>query len=267
MKIIVPLDFSSNSMKAMEFALALADKKHGSITLVHVVEMVYDFASQASLALDSMYKDGENLLKKTIAQYKGNGIPMDYQLTEGTPSISIARIAEELNATLIVIGTQGVSGIKKTLMGSVTISLVREAQCPVLIVPSEAKVSEIRKITLALEFANHEEAFLDLMVDLSKRWEMGFEVLHVQTSLGFRENLIAMGIECYLAKKYPVLPFKIHTYYAETASEGIETYMEEYDDIILVMCHQHRSLWDQIIKKSQSIRMAYHTHIPLLILT
>ncbi|WP_332910879.1 universal stress protein [Algoriphagus boritolerans] len=44
MKLIVPIDFSENSIKALEFAIFMADKKHGEITLVHVVEVVYDFA-------------------------------------------------------------------------------------------------------------------------------------------------------------------------------------------------------------------------------
>lgn len=266
MKIIVPLDFSENSIKALEFALALADKKHGKITLVHVVEMIYDFASQSALALDSMFANAENLMNKTLEKYKASGITMDYQVVEGTPSVSIARIADEMEATLIVMSTQGASGIKKSLMGTHTVNLIREANCPVLVVPSEAKVTEIRKVTLALEFANHEEEFLDWMVDMSKKWGLGFEILHVQTSQGFKEELTVLGIEGYLAKKYPGLRAKIHTFYAETALEGIEMHMEEHDDMILVMCHEHRNLWDQILKKSHSIRMAYHTHIPLLIL-
>jgi nucleotide-binding universal stress UspA family protein len=266
MKIIVPLDFSENSIKALEFAIALADKKHGSITLIHVSEVIYDFASQAAIAIDALLTEGEKLMKKTIATYEASGIPMDFVVVEGTPSVSIARLADERDATLIVMSTQGASGIKKTLMGTHTVNLIQEANCPVLVVPSEAKVSEIRKVTLALEFANHEEGFIDWMVDMSKRWSLGLEILHVQTNQGFKEELSIFGMEGYLAKKYPGLPVKIHTFYAENATEGIERYMEEHEDMILVMCHEHRDLWDQIIKKSHSIKMAYHTRVPLLIL-
>ena len=44
MKIIIPIDFSDNSINALEFAIALAGKKDGEIILVHVIEAVFDFA-------------------------------------------------------------------------------------------------------------------------------------------------------------------------------------------------------------------------------
>lgn len=266
MKIIVPIDFSDNSIKALEFAISLATKKQGKITLVHVVEVVYDFASQASLALDALFTDGENLLKKILTKYSAAEVPMDYQILEGNPAISVARIAEEQEATLIVMGTQGASGIKKALIGTTTVSLIREAKCPILVVPAQANVAEIKKVTLALEFANHEEKFIDWIVDMSKRWELGLEILHVRSDQSFKEELAIHGIEFYLQKKFPGLLTRIHTFYAENAAAGLDLYMQEHDNMILVMCHAHRNLWDQIMKKSQSIQMAYHTHIPLLIL-
>lgn len=264
---IVPLDFSENSYKALEFALTMADKKKGKITLVYVVELAYDFASQAAIALDSMFREGEKLLKQTIEKYQGSGVAMDYQILEGNPAITVARIAEESQANLIIMGTQGASGIKKALIGTTTVSMIREASCPVLVVPAQANVSQIRKVTLALEFANHEEKFIAWIVEMSKRWELGLEILHVQTNQGFKEELAVLGMEKFLEKNYPEIKAKIHTFYASTASEGLEFYMEENDNMILVMCHQHRNLWDQILQKSQSIKMAYHTHIPLLIMS
>ncbi len=266
MKIIVPIDFSENSIKALEFALSLAAKKNAKITLVHVIEVVYDFASQAAVAVDSLFTDGEKLLNTIQNKYSVSGVEIDYQIVEGNPAISLARIAEEQKATLIVMGTQGASGIKKALIGTTTVSLIREANCPVLVVPAQANVAEIKKVTLALEFANHEEKFIDWIVNMSIRWELGLEILHVRSDQSFKEELAIHGIELYLQKKFPDSQARIHTFYAENASAGLDLYMQEHENMILVMCHEHRNLWDQIMKKSQSIQMAYHTHIPLLIL-
>jgi tryptophan synthase alpha subunit len=92
------------------------------------------------------------------------------------------------------------------------------------------------------------------------------EFLHVQTASGFKENLPVLGLETYLTKKYPELPVRIHTYYAPIASDGLNSFLEDHENGILVMCHQHKNVWDQILNKSQSIEMAYHTHVPLLIM-
>lgn len=266
MKIILPIDFSANSKKALEFAIFLAGKKHASITLVHVIELVYDFASQAAIILDTMHRDAESLMKKTIEENQSTGIQFDYVIKEGTASITVARIADELKATLIVMGTQGASGIKKTLIGSTTVNTIKESTVPVLVVPQGSDVNKLKKVTLALEFANHEEEFIDWVVMMSEKWGLGLELLHVQTGSSFLENLSILGLESYILKKYPKLLVRIHTYYAPTASEGLDQFLEEHENGILVMCHQHKNLWDQILSKSQSIQMAYHTHVPLLIM-
>ncbi len=266
MKIILPLDFSENSKKALEFAIFLANKKHASITLVHVIELIYDFASQAAIILDTMHRDAEAMMKKTIEEHQSTGIHFDYVIQEGTASITIARIAEELKATLIVMGTQGASGIRKALVGSTTVNTIKESRIPVLVVPAESNVAQIKKVTLALEFANHEKDFIDWVVMMSEKWGLGLEFVHVQSGSGFKENLSVLGLESYIVKKYPKLPVRIHTYYAPTATEGLDQFLEEHENGILVMCHQHKNLWDMVLTKSQSIKMAYHTHVPLLIM-
>ncbi|TNF39773.1 MAG: universal stress protein [Cytophagales bacterium] len=266
MKIIVPVDFSPNSIKALELAVTMAGKKHGQVILVHVIEIVYDFASQAAIALESMYRDGEKQLNALTKTYSASEVKMSHKLLEGSPAIAVARLAEEENATLILMGTKGASGINKVLIGSTAVNMIREATCPVLIIPEKANIAGIKKVTLALEFANHEEKFIDWIVNMSQRWQLGLEFLHVQTQQEFRNQLSVLGLEKYLEKKYPELPVRIHTYYAESASAGLEEYLDEHENTILVMCHEHKNLWKQILEKSESVAMAYHTHIPLLIM-
>ena len=90
MKIILPIDFSDNSKKALEFAIFLADKKNASITLVHVIELVYDFASQAAITMEILHRDAKSLMKKTIEKYteKMNPLDLDYVKDELTDIVS-----------------------------------------------------------------------------------------------------------------------------------------------------------------------------------
>ncbi|WP_026952325.1 universal stress protein [Algoriphagus mannitolivorans] len=266
MKVLVPIDFSENSLKALEFAIFYAEKRNGRIILVHVIEIVYDFASQASIAMESMHEEAGESMKQLIKKHQSEGVEIEYRVEEGTASISIARIAEEEEASLIIMGTQGEAGINKVLFGSTAVNVIREANCPVLVVPGEAQINGIKRITLALEFSNHEEKFIDWIVGLSKTWNLSLEILHVQTAQDFRGQLMVMGIESYLEKKHPGIPIRIHTYYAENAAEGLDNYLHEHENLIMVMCHEHKNLWSQVLHKSKSIKMAYHTHVPLLIM-
>lgn len=264
--ILVPVDFSDNSLKALGVAVFAAEKRQGKIILVHVVNVSYDFATESAAVLDSHFKEAESRLKVLSDKYRSTDIDLEHEVLTGNPSIQITKLAAEREVNLLVMGTQGASGIEKTLIGSMTESVVREATCPVLIVPAQADIARVKKVTLALEFADHEEKFIDWIVDMTRRWEFVLEVLHVQTSSGFKEELAVLGMEKYLHSKYPDLEMRIHTFYARTASEGLELYLQEHDNMILVMCHQHQNLWEQVFQKSQSIQMAYHTHVPLLIM-
>lgn len=266
MKILVPLDFSENSIKALEAAISLSKETETTILLVNVIELTYDFASQAEIALTSLHRDGEAEMEKIIKGYENKKIPMQYVVLEGTAAISIARIAEEEQVDLIVMGTQGASGIKKTLIGTVTVNLVKESVCPVLVIPALTKVSEIKKLTLALEFADHEEGFLDWVANLAKDWKLDLEILHIQSTKGFKEKLQVLGSELYFSEKLPNMNVEIKTSFDDDPSHGLQRFVASEKDMILGMCHKHRTLWEQISKKSHSIEMAYHTHIPLLVM-
>ncbi|MFC3414141.1 universal stress protein [Algoriphagus hitonicola] len=266
MKILIPVDFSKNSEKALQFALKLFPENELDIVLVHVVELVYDFASQAALALDSMHKDAEKLIKNLKAKYQDDRIHIEGKVKEGTPSITLARLAEEEEASLIVMGTKGASGVKKVLVGSTATNLIKESTIPVLLVPEEAKSEGVNRLILALEFADHEENLVDWVYHFSNTWTVKPEILHVQTALGFREQILALGFEQYIQEKFPSQPTKIHLIESSKVNEGIEDFLNQEENIMLVMCHSHHGIWDQLWGKSKSIEMAYHSKVPLLIM-
>jgi hypothetical protein len=207
------------------------------------------------------------MFKKTIEKYQSTGIKFDYLILEGTASITIARTALELKSDLIVMGTQGASGIKKAFIGSTTVHTIKEAKTPVLVIPAESNIAKLKKITLALEIADHEQMHIDWVKRLSESWKLDLEFLHIQSGSSFRENIMLLGLEAHLSKNYPNYPVKVRSYYAPNPKEGFDQYFQENNDGILVMCHEHKRLLDQILSKSQSIQMAYHTQMPLLVIT
>ncbi|WP_192349461.1 universal stress protein [Algoriphagus sp. Y33] len=267
MKIILPIDFSGNAINALDFAIALTGKKEGEIILVHVIEAVFDFASKAAVALENMHRDAETLMQSTLEKYRHSNQKFTTVIKEGTASTSITQLALQMEATLIVMGTQGASGIKVGLIGSTTINVIKESSIPVLVIPTESSAPCIKKIALALEFASHEEKFIDWVIDMSRRWERGLEFVHVQAANDFEEDRGIKKLEDFITSHHPGLPVKIHTFYAPTPVEGLDQFLEENENVILVMCHRHKNLWEQILSRSQTIEMVFHSKVPLLIMT
>lgn len=266
MKILVPIDFSEDAEKALEYALTLAQRKSGEIELIHVIELVYDFASQAALALDGMHQDANRILGELVTKYSGIGVPMSFTIKEGTASITAAKFAEEIDAKLIVMGTKGASGLMKFAFGSTTVSLLKESEVPVLVVPREADLTQLKGLTLALEFSDHEKKFVDWVVEISQSWDMELSFLHILNNPNFKDELACFGLKAFLADSFPEKDFSCITRKAESPSEGLNAYLKDHPNTILVVCHEHKNFWNQLTKRSESIDLAYTSKTPVLVL-
>jgi nucleotide-binding universal stress UspA family protein len=137
--ILVPIDFSAESRKALAYAVRFADQFGARIILQHVVEPVAlpDFAKSFPLLMEN---DKVMALAKGKLEHvaKEEAIPpklLDKVLvSHGSPFQEIANSARTLKADMIIISTHGYTGLKHALLGSTTERVVRHAPCPVLVV-------------------------------------------------------------------------------------------------------------------------------------
>jgi nucleotide-binding universal stress UspA family protein len=139
--ILYPTDFSAESRPAFEVACALARDGGGRVVILHVERP--PLASLGGFAgvppLPSEY-DRQNLEEQLRAiQPSHPGVAIEYRLEYGVPEEGILKIAQEIDADVIVMGTHGRTGLKRFLMGSVAEYVVRKAPCPVLTVRSSAE--------------------------------------------------------------------------------------------------------------------------------
>jgi hypothetical protein len=101
---------------------------------------------------------------------------------------------------------------------------------------------------------------------MSKSWGLKLDFLHIQHFQDFKEELTMLGLEAFVQKKYPEVKAKLKTYRNENLIDGLDEYLGKNKNAILVMCHNQKNFWDQILSKNKTIQMAYHTHVPLLIM-
>ena len=137
-KVLVPVDFSECSHKAMQYAVAFAKQFKASLTLVHVVQMSYAGAEFAPLDFPliekQMVESSSLKLAEIISKEIGEAVPCDMIVKAGHPATEIALAAKKVNADLIIISTHGYTGLKHILLGSTAENVVRHAPCPVLTV-------------------------------------------------------------------------------------------------------------------------------------
>ncbi|MGX8713915.1 MAG: universal stress protein [bacterium] len=123
-KVVVGFDFSSGSAYAVDLAIDIANRWQNDIRLVYVKEKKEDEAPIRA-EIERRNAGVAHLLK---------GIKLEYVLRSGNPSEQLAKQAEEDNASLLIVGTHGMSGIKKGILGRNTFRTVELSPVPVLMV-------------------------------------------------------------------------------------------------------------------------------------
>ncbi len=138
-RILVPMDFSGNSRRALDYAHGLALRFEAALHLVHVCE-VPSIMTPALDAYAIAYSDwsqrlGEEAEKQlnTITAVLG-GVTVTTEVLFGPPAAAIVEAAETNAADLVVMGTHGHGAVMHALMGNVAERVVRTASCPVLTV-------------------------------------------------------------------------------------------------------------------------------------
>jgi len=151
-KILVPLDGSEHSLRALEIAIQMAKKFGGKITLIHVYSVTFGpvimpepttltppgfpvmTPAEVSKVAEAARKAGSSILADGEQKVKAEGIQVETILKEGPTVQEIIKKAREDSFNLIVMGARGISKIKEILLGSVSDGVIRNTPCPVLVV-------------------------------------------------------------------------------------------------------------------------------------
>lgn len=139
--ILVATDGSEEAAAATNYALDLAAKTGSRLSMIHVgvLEPVYHPERHGYPVLyERVQEEAQRLLDEQVENVKASGGTVERaDLRIGRADEEIVVAAEEMNADLIVIGSRGLGGVRRALMGSVSDSVVRHAHCPVLVVRKE----------------------------------------------------------------------------------------------------------------------------------
>jgi nucleotide-binding universal stress UspA family protein len=151
-KILVPLDGSEHSQRALKTATQIAKKFKARMTLIHVYSVTVPpvimpepttltpsgvpvvTPAELSKMVEAAQEVGERILAEAEERLKSEGVKVDTSLSEGNTVQEITRVAEEGDFDLIVMGVRGIGRLRELLVGSVSEGVIKHASCPVLVV-------------------------------------------------------------------------------------------------------------------------------------
>ncbi len=189
-KILVPLDFSKTSVKALDYAIDMAEKCNAELTLLHVAEGFVANAARGYYIAPSYEKEYEQLVIKqgndNLNDF-ANGIKkvgvtnVTVLTTVGRTHSEILKAAKKTKADIIIMGTHGVSGVREFFIGSNTFNVIRNAKCPVLSVQTGNKAPGFKNVLLPFRGKGHSREKVNYAIDLALLYKSTIHILGVDT--------------------------------------------------------------------------------------
>ena len=194
--ILCPVDFSDFSVNAYEYALSLAWRYKATLFLQHVLYPLSEsFAAYGSetdgcqKACQRLRADAEEKLQQFAKRHATNKIRPQCFVQDGSVTDLILSLAKTRAVNLIVMGTHGLRGIDRLMVGSVTHRVLRRAPCPVLAVrkPAHHLTSSVhdpepvhlRKMLFCADFSDHAHRASEYAVSMAKEYGAELMLLHV----------------------------------------------------------------------------------------
>jgi nucleotide-binding universal stress UspA family protein len=263
-RIIVPTDFSKAAESAAHYAAWLAQKMSASVELVHVpgINTSENSLHNWRVLEQQMIASAEEGASRLIESIR-NPVEITYKLLEGGPFEDVvSKYAVKSEADLIVIGSRGASGLKKTFLGSCAAKLLDTSTKPVIVVPSGIQFDGIKKIAYATDMVRLNEE-IKTIVRLARPFDAEITILHI-TNEGARKrdrsNLRAILIRM---SGYNKIDFKVIENSDIVA--GIEEELKSIKPDLLTMFSHQRDVTDKLLGRGVTRQLAFHNQVPLMV--
>ncbi len=269
-KIVIPTDFSDAAKNALNYGIALAKKAGAELQIIHINQVAMVDATMPAETYQIFVKEIEEQTKENFVNLEktvleNSGISYTMHSRYGFVADEICDFSQKHETDLIIMGTTGASGIEEILVGSNAASVVVRTNVPVMVVPPLSKYKEIERIVYATDYNEPEFPALVKLVSYAELFNCPLDVVHVKSDsdkyFNAENNFFKKNKE---KINYPKISF-VELEKADVVGT-LNKYVDNSHADLLVMAKHNRNFFDRLFHKSLSKKMAFHTHIPLLVL-
>ena len=269
-KILVTTDFSTNSKKAIRFALQIASQMECELLFYNVIKImqptIWKQSEFEEYTIAEMAQKQKQLQKfvETIFQ-KQNFLKVNYQCACGINmdvEEQIISFAKKNNADYICISTR-CAGIIKKLFGTNTSKLINSSPIPIIVVPHNYRIKPISSLCYASDLENL-SLELKTIDTFSKELKVKMIVLHYDyDSEANRDRLSKLAAK--YATEYIMFNFR------ELETEDILLFQMQNDieklnpSLLLLFTHQNKNWLERLFNPSKTGGMSFNTKIPMLV--
>jgi nucleotide-binding universal stress UspA family protein len=284
---IIPIDFTNASLNACYYALELANILKARIMLIHtyglpdIRPMSIDDTNlyQGTLALQvaQVKEEAERKLSEFLHQLgkyiKSRSlieIPISTQLIQGFPDEITLYTVESENANLIIMGVAGKEVRTFETMGKIASKIVERTKIPVIIIPEDTEfhgIDKIKNILYTTAFDESDFSAIQKLVSFVSRLEINIFCLHIDNKESNPWDKVKMdGLHEYFYKVYGKTNVECDLIVSDNLLYALDEFISVKHIDFMSITNRKRKLISKLINPDITLKILYHTRIPLLIL-
>ena len=264
--IIVPIDFSKESLNGLRLAILFANQFQSNVQLVYVQKPVSEFGR---VGVEEEHRTASQNFEKLVHEYEkklNKGLELSYIIKKGKIYREVVNQAQAFENSAIICSTHGASGFEEFFIGSNALKIIAATDCPVITINHGIAPHEIKKIVMPIDVTADTRQKVPITTEIAKAF--GAEV-HVVTVSSIQNDEIVTKLNAYskqvcdYLKEYDI-PYKTTSLNGDNITDiTIEYALDINADLISIMTEQSRS-FSNFILGSYAQQMLSKAPIPVL---
>ncbi|MBL4642443.1 MAG: universal stress protein [Flavobacteriaceae bacterium] len=249
-KILVPLDFSVQSMHAIKLASKIANNTDIEVFLLHMVQIPeghVDMGSGSDFGVpQSMHYIQK--VKEKILEFKtqlfDESTTVKYALRFESPYDGILKFSARIKPDLIIMGSKDKSIIDELLIGSLAKKVARESKIPILAINKDPEDIKIKELVFVSDFEEENRKSFEVLLDFTQKFESKIHLLNVNTMNRFKSTKKAKQKMKDFLQKYKTRQLSINIYNDDSIEKGVANFSKEINaDVIALSTHESSGLF------------------------
>jgi nucleotide-binding universal stress UspA family protein len=284
-RILVPIDFSKNSLTACLFAFSLAKSLYAEIQLLHVYNDPFIDSGYLNTRIAFEKYEGNVLyeiedmarrnivafvqaLQSDLQKYHLSDVGFHYNLLKGKPENEIIAMSNIFDPFMIVVGTQGAGKMPGDIIGSVANKVIERTIVPILAIPENWNYKSFEKINIlyATDFQDYDINAFNTLIEILKPFNANFDCVHIETNETQPwQEMQMFKLESQLNKNQPNIAIKCHLIPGKNLLKGIQEFVDKNNIDIISFTSPKRGILYKLFFPNNLKKMVYQSKIPLLI--
>lgn len=286
-KVLIPVDFSSYSLKACEFGFRYAENVGSEVVLLHVYfTPIYATSLPYGDIFNYHRGDEENVkgilqrvhnelntlsekIKEKVASGEFPNVKYTCVLREGIPEEEIIRYSKEIRPRIIIMGTRGKDQKDIDLIGSVTAEVIERAHTPVLAIPEKTvirQLAEAERFAFITNFDQRDLIAFDLLVKSLKNLKFSVSLIHLSDTKDTWNEIKLGGIKEYFHKQYPDLEIQYDVVQNDNFLSNFDQYIQTHHIDVIALASYKRNIFSRLFNPGIARKMIFHSDTPLLVI-